>query len=1050
MFSKLITRIFGTKHDRQIKKVQPLVARINELEASVTPLSDDQLRARTAEFREKIERGASLDDILPEAFATVREAARRVMGMRHYDVQLVGGIALHRGMIAEMRTGEGKTLTATSALYLNALSGRGAHLITVNDYLAARDAEWMGRVYRFLGLSVGTIVHGLSHIERQRSYRADITYGTNNEFGFDYLRDNMKETIEKYVQRELNFAIVDEVDSILIDEARTPLIISGESSKPATTYIEVDRVIPSLRRDLDFNVDEKHNQVQFTDAGVDRLEKLLKCTNLYAPENNELLHHVNQALRAHVLYKKDVNYLVENGEVVIVDEFTGRKMEGRRWSDGLHQAIEAKEGVPIQPESQTLATITYQNYFRMYNKLSGMTGTADTEADEFHKIYNLDVMVIPPNRTISRIDHDDLVYKNERGKFAAVIEQIRECHGRGQPVLVGTTSVEKSQLLHAMLTEAKIPHSVLNAKEHGREATIIAQAGRKYAVTVATNMAGRGTDIILGGNAEMMASIHYDPAQNPEEYEKLYKGLKEQSDEERDEVKALGGLFIVGTERHESRRIDNQLRGRAGRQGDPGASRFFLSLQDDLMRIFQADRLVGLMERLGMEEDVPIEAPMVNKAIRNAQSKVEAMHFDTRKNLFEYDNVMNEQRKAIYLLRRQILEGRYQPEILDEETRKEQASKLAPPPEKSGKHTRASMRDLVRNRVEGIIDNHCRILLQRAGLPADGPNPFPETGVNAEGLTHDLYRHYGAMVSLADVRMSYEKVLDRSLDVVAASLIQQRERIHELAYKHVDELVVRNCPSNVHPDEWNLSALTAELQENYYVEIEITKVSEKIEDLIDQCWKVVEASLIAREEEFGLYTFLFYVRQIYLREIDEQWIAHLKNIEHLRTGIGLVGYATKNPKNEYKIRAFSLFKEMWHGIERSTLDQVLQMRLSAAERERAEEGAEYETAVTVASERREKQTARQRGAGELEKIRAAASREVEKLVGGAQAAAVVSAAPAASEAQKAAPSASAAASGENLQKTARRSSVPKVGRNDPCPCGSGKLYKKCHGATVEA
>ncbi|MBK8715114.1 MAG: preprotein translocase subunit SecA [Deltaproteobacteria bacterium] len=710
MFSSLVKKVFGTKFDRQMRKIRPIIERINSLEAQFQPLSDEQLRGKTAEFKQKLSQGATLDDLLPDAFATVREASRRTLGLRHYDVQLIGGLALHRGTIAEMRTGEGKTLTATCALYLNALPGKGAHLITVNDYLASRDAEWMGQIYKFLGMSTGTIVHGLFPGERQRSYRCDITYGTNNEFGFDYLRDNMKETIEKYVQRELHYAIVDEVDSILIDEARTPLIISGESDKPADLYQKVDRIMPSLRRDLDYVVDEKAHSSQLTDAGVDRVEKLLKCGNLYAPENNEVLHHVNQALRAHTLYKKDVNYLVQGGEVIIVDEFTGRKMEGRRWSDGLHQAIEAKENVPIQPESQTLATITYQNYFRMYGKLSGMTGTADTEAEEFHKIYGLDVMVIPPNRVVRRDDAHDLVYKNERGKFRAIVAEIRDRHGKGQPILVGTTSVEKSHVIHTLLEREGIPHNVLNAKQHEREAFIVAQAGRKYGVTVATNMAGRGTDIILGGNPEMMAREHFDPDSKPEEYKKLYDGLKKQCEDERKEVLSLGGLHIIGTERHESRRIDNQLRGRAGRQGDPGSSAFYLSLEDDLMRIFGADRISGLMERLGMEEDVPIEAPLVNRAIENAQEKVEAMHFDTRKNLFEYDNVMNEQRKAIYALRKQILEGRYQPEILDDAARKEQGHRLPAAPETSGPpHRRLAVEDRARARAE-----HHRWLLRQA------------------------------------------------------------------------------------------------------------------------------------------------------------------------------------------------------------------------------------------------------------------------------------------------------------------------------------------------
>jgi preprotein translocase subunit SecA len=979
MFQKLLKKVFGTKHQRQLKKIQPLVDRIASYEAKLEPLTDEELKAKTPAFKQRLANGEPLDDLLPEAYATVREATRRVLGMRHYDVQMIGGIAMHRGMILEMRTGEGKTLTATTALYLNALPGRGTHLITVNDYLAKRDAEWMGNIYNFLGLSVGTIVHGLFHHERQKAYRADITYGTNNEFGFDYLRDNMKETIEKYVQRELVFAIVDEVDSILIDEARTPLIISGESDKPAETYKVVDRVIPQLRRDLDYVVDEKASSVQLTDAGVDRVEKLLKCGNLYERQNTELKHHVDQGLRAHVLYKRDVNYLVENGEVVIVDEFTGRKMEGRRWSDGLHQAIEAKENVPIQPESQTLATITYQNYFRMYEKLAGMTGTADTEAEEFHKIYNLEVIVVPTHRPITRKDFDDVVYKNERGKFKAVVEQIRSCHERGQPVLVGTTSVEKSQVIHQLLDRAAIPHSVLNAKNHEREAFIVAQAGRKHAVTVATNMAGRGTDIILGGNAEMMSRAHFDPDKQPAEFEKLHKGLKQQCEDERREVLELGGLFILGTERHESRRIDNQLRGRAGRQGDPGASRFFLSLEDDLMRIFGADRITGLMERLGMEEGVPIEAPMVNRAIENAQTKVEAMHFDTRKNLFEYDNVMNDQRKAIYALRRQILEGRYRPEILDDEARREQQHKLPPPPERSGPHTVASLVEAMRARTVQIIDGYCRDKLAAEGGDANVPEPFPSQGIVPHELTHDLYRHYGALVRLEDVRMDRAKVIERATDVVARSLIQQRERIHDLSYDNVEKLIREACPEDVHPDEWELEELEKAMRERFYVKVDLSTVPDDVNDLIDVCWDRVEKSLLAREQEFGLYTFLYQIRRVYLREIDEQWIAHLKNIDQLRAGIGLLGYANRNPKNAYKLEGFQLFEGMWRSIERAVLDQVLQMRLSEEDRRRAEEGAEYESTVTRASQRRERATASTRATGSMEKLDQAARLAVEKL-----------------------------------------------------------------------
>ncbi|MEZ4447838.1 MAG: preprotein translocase subunit SecA [Nannocystaceae bacterium] len=1046
MLNTFLKRVFGTKHDRQMKRMRALINQIGDLEAKLKGLSDEDLRAQTGRFRERLDRGEDLDAVLPEAFASVREASRRVLGMRHYDVQIIGGIALHRGMIAEMRTGEGKTLTATGALYLNALVGKGAHLITVNDYLASRDAEWMGQIYRFLGMSVGTIVSGMYHADRQRSYRCDITYGTNNEFGFDYLRDNMKETIEKYVQRDLQFAIVDEVDSILIDEARTPLIISGQADRPPETYVTVNKVIPSLRRDLDYVVDEKAHSVQLTDAGVDRIEKLLKCTNLYAPQNNELLHHVNQGLRAHVLYKKDVNYLVDGGEVIIIDEFTGRKMEGRRWSDGLHQAIEAKEGVEIQPESQTLATITYQNYFRMYRKLAGMTGTADTEAEEFGKIYDLDVIVIPPNRKIVRADEDDLVYKNERGKFRAVIEEIRHAHELGQPVLVGTVSVEKSQVIHAMLDRAGIPHQVLNAKQHEREAFIIAQAGRKHAITVATNMAGRGTDIILGGNAEMMARAHYDPDKQPAEYQKLFETLKVQCEEERKEVVGLGGLYVVGTERHESRRIDNQLRGRSGRQGDPGRSRFYLSLEDDLMRIFNADRITGLMERLGMEEDVPIEAGMVNRAIAQAQQRVEAMHFDTRKNLFEYDNVMNDQRKAIYALRKQILEGRYQPEILDEETRAEAGAKLKPPPETSGPHTIASLTEEVLPKVTQIVDAHCRSLL--AAGDDEGSTAFPPDGIQPERLTHELYRHYGAMADLSDVRRDREKIIARAADVVARSLIQQRERIHDLAFKKAEEAVLEICPDDVHPDEWDLPGLEQAIARRFRVELSLAQVEDNLDKLIERVWKVVEAGLARKEKEFGLYTYLFYIRQLYLGEIDEQWIAHLKNIEHLRTGIGLVGYATRNPKNEYKIRGYNLFKDMWESIEHTVLDKVLSMRLTEAQKREAEEGAEYETAVTRANQRSAggpRPAARRPGAApgadQLARLQEAARQAMEKLAAAGAGGAAMQSARAAAPA--AAASAAPAAAGDEGE--GRRRRVAKVGKNDPCPCGSGKLYRRCHG-----
>ncbi len=622
MIGNILQKVFGTRHDREVKKLRPLVAKINDLEPEIQALSDDELKAKTPEFKQRIENGESLDSLLPEAFAVVREAGKRVLNMRHYDVQLIGGIVLHQGKIAEMKTGEGKTLVATLPVYLNALTGRGVHVVTVNDYLAKRDSQWMGKLYNFLGLSTGVIVHGLDDDERKAAYAADITYGTNNEFGFDFLRDNMKYSLEDMVQREFYYAIVDEVDSILIDEARTPLIISGPSEDSTDLYYRVNSVIPSLKKDTHFTVDEKARTASLTDEGVVLVEKMLGVDNLYDPVNTEILHHVQQALKAHALFKKDVDYIVKDGEVIIVDEFTGRIMPGRRYSDGLHQALEAKEGVKIESENQTLASITFQNFFRMYEKLAGMTGTADTEAAEFKKIYDLDVVVIPTDKPMIRVDHPDVVFRTIEEKFNAAAREIKELHKKGQPVLVGTTSVEDSERLSGILKKMGVPHEVLNAKYHEREAEIVAHAGEKGRVTIATNMAGRGTDIVLG------------------------EGVAE-----------LGGLHILGTERHESRRIDNQLRGRAGRQGDPGSSRFYLALEDDLLRIFGSERIAGLMDKMGMEPGEPIEHSMLSKAIENAQRKVEAHNFEIRKHLLEYDDVMNKQREVIYSQRKQIMKG---------------------------------------------------------------------------------------------------------------------------------------------------------------------------------------------------------------------------------------------------------------------------------------------------------------------------------------------------------------------------------------------------------
>ncbi len=677
MFGAIAKKIVGSKNERVLKRLWPIVEKINSLEPQFAGLTDEQLRSKTFEFKERYQKGEDLDSMLPEAFAVCREAGKRVHNMRHFDVQLIGGMVLHSGKIAEMKTGEGKTLVATLPAYLNALTGKGVHVVTVNDYLAKRDSDWMGRIYRFLGLTVGVIVHGLDDAERREAYAADITYGTNNEFGFDYLRDNMKFALDDYVQRDFHFVIVDEVDSILIDEARTPLIISGPTEDSTDKYDIIDRIIPNLvkgeaieeesntlsgkrtRYTGDYTVDEKAKTSTLTEEGVLKVEKLLKIDNLYDPRNMEVLHHVNQALRAHALFKRDVDYVVKDGEVLIVDEFTGRLMPGRRWSDGLHQAIEAKEGVDIENENQTLATITFQNYFRMYEKLSGMTGTADTEAEEFHKIYKLDVVVIPTNRPLLRPDFPDVVYKTEREKFNAVIEEIKECHAKGQPVLVGTISIEKSEVLAEMLKRQGVPHNVLNAKQHEREAEIVAQAGRKGMVTIATNMAGRGTDILLGGNPEGLARQwrNGNPDATDEDYAMMLGKFKEQCAREHDEVIQLGGLHILGTERHESRRIDNQLRGRSGRQGDPGSSRFYLSLQDDLLRIFGSERVAKIMDILKIEEGEAITHGMISKAIENAQKKVEEHNFDIRKHLIEYDDVMNKQREVIYTQRREILGG---------------------------------------------------------------------------------------------------------------------------------------------------------------------------------------------------------------------------------------------------------------------------------------------------------------------------------------------------------------------------------------------------------
>jgi len=1019
----IIKKVFGTSHEREIKRLRPRVERINALEPAWQQLSDAELRGKTAQFREKLDQGAKLDDILEESFATVREASRRALGMRHYDVQLIGGMVLHRGAIAEMRTGEGKTLVATSPLYLNALEGRGVHLITVNDYLATRDAEWMGRIYKFLGLSVGTIVHGQNDREKQIAYRCDITYGTNNEFGFDYLRDNMKDSIERYVQRELHYAIVDEVDSILVDEARTPLIISGPAEDSADLYFRVNQIIPSLKKDIDYTVDEKAHSAILTDQGVERCEKKLNLVNLYDPANIEWLHHVTQALRAHALYKKDVNYLVEDGKVLIIDEHTGRKMPGRRWSDGLHQAIEAKENVNIEEENQTLATVTFQNLFRMYHKLAGMTGTADTEAAEFHQIYKLDVVMIPTNKPMIRLDNPDLVYKNEKGKFRAVLNEIVERHGNGQPILVGTISVEKSEVLSQMLTKKGIKHTVLNAKYHAREAEIVAQAGRKGAVTISTNMAGRGTDILLGGNAEFMARAEvggHEAAAIPgavdettPEYKTALEKYKLQCEAEKKEVTGAGGLHILGTERHESRRIDNQLRGRAGRQGDPGSSRFYLSLEDDLLRIFGAERITGLMERLGMEEDVPIEHGLVTRAIENAQRKVEGHNFDIRKNLLDYDDVMNQQRKAIYALRKQILEGRYVPELSEEDKKK--GLEPPPPAESSGDWTIDSLAEKIQPRVQQIVDAFI------AGVPktADGtvdPYRADQSSTTTDGqvldpekLTHELYRVFGAVVDVKKDFKNRDVVIDKAAKVAAASLIQQRERVLDLADERISTLVWTHCPEKAHAEEWDLKGLAEAVKEQFNLVVDVEVPLLEREALAEKVWNQVETFTRARETELGPLAFFFFARHFFLEEIDSQWIDHLKSMDHLREGIGLRGYGQKDPKIEYKKEGYNLFQDMMGRINANVTAKLYRVRLERQVQPQQQQAAEEKLPEFKHKERRmvaQHSGAQQGGDG-------GAAAEPEK------------------------------------QKTVRREQ-PKVGRNEPCPCGSGKKYKKCHGATAVA
>jgi len=918
MASNILTKIFGSRNDRLLKTYRKTIDRINELEAQYEKLDDDQLRAKTQEFKDRVKAGEELDAILPEAFAVVREGSKRVMKMRHFDVQLLGGMALHNGKIAEMGTGEGKTLTATLPVYLNALTGQGVHVVTVNDYLASRDARWMGKLYNYLGLSVGINLPNLSREEKQAAYNADITYGTNNEYGFDYLRDNMVYEVADRVQRALNYAIVDEVDSILIDEARTPLIISGQAEDHTEMYIAMNKVVPNLTRQEgeadprtgegvtkpgDFTIDEKAHQVFLTEQGHENAERLLAShgliapgASLYDPGNISLMHHLYAALRANLLYHRDQHYVVQGGEVVIVDEFTGRLMSGRRWSDGLHQAVEAKEGVQIQAENQTLASITFQNYFRLYKKLAGMTGTADTEAYEFQEIYGLETTIIPPNRPSRREDQLDRVYKTTREKYEAAISDIRECYERGQPVLVGTSSIENSEVIDQLLEKEKLPHQVLNAKQHAREADIIAQAGRTRMITIATNMAGRGTDIVLGGNVEkLIEGIEADEALDTAAKQAEAARLREQWMKEHEQVKTLGGLRIIATERHESRRIDNQLRGRSGRQGDPGSSRFYLSLDDSLMRIFAGDRVKAIMERLKMPDGEAIEAGIVTRSIESAQRKVEARNFDIRKQLLEYDDVANDQRKVIYQQRNDIMD----------------ASSLQ---------------------------------AQIASL--------------REGCFTDLTRQYVPVESVEE--------------------------------------------------QWDVAGLEKVLREEWHIELPLHQELEAATaltdvDVLEKVLAAANAAFADKVEKIGQENFTQFERIVLLQTIDSHWREHLSALDYLRQGIHLRGYAQKQPKQEYKREAFELFGQMLDSAKNEVTKILMTVKIDPAEPlERVAEDLENR-------------------AGRISNVTYTAPTETGEIE---------------STVDKAS---------QMLGGAALAAAVPRVGRNEPCPCGSGKKYKLCHG-----
>ena len=918
MASNILTKIFGSRNDRLLKTYRKTIERINALEPEYEKLDEDQLRAKTQEFKDRVTAGESLDDLLPEAFAVVREGSKRIMKMRHFDVQMMGGMSLHNGKISEMRTGEGKTLTATLPVYLNALTGKGVHVVTVNDYLASRDARWMGKLYNFLGLSVGINLPNMSREEKQAAYNADITYGTNNEYGFDYLRDNMVYEASDRVQRKLNYAIIDEVDSILIDEARTPLIISGQAEDHTEMYLAINKVVPLLTRQEgeadprtgegvtkpgDYTIDEKTHQVFLTEQGHENAERILfelglipEGATLYDPANISLMHHLYAALRGNLLYHRDQHYVVQEGEVVIVDEFTGRLMSGRRWSDGLHQAVEAKEGVQIQAENQTLASITFQNYFRLYTKLSGMTGTADTEAYEFQEIYGLETIVIPPNRVSKREDQLDRVYKTTREKYEAAVKDIRECYERGQPVLVGTSSIENSEIIDDLLVKENLPHQVLNAKQHAREADIVAQAGRPKMITIATNMAGRGTDIVLGGNLEkMIEPVEADESLDAAAKEAEIARLRAQWKQEHEQVTALGGLRIIATERHESRRIDNQLRGRSGRQGDPGSSRFYLGLDDPLMRIFAGDRVKSIMERLKMPDGEAIEAGIVTRSIESAQRKVEARNFDIRKQLLEYDDVSNDQRKVIYQQRNDIMDASdLQPQI-------------------------ASLR---------------------------------------EGCFTDLVRQYVPVESVEE--------------------------------------------------QWDVAGLEKTLREDWHIELNLrqeinaaTAITD--EEVLEKVLAAAEAAFADKLERIGKENFTQFERVVLLQSIDSHWREHLSALDYLRQGIHLRGYAQKQPKQEYKREAFELFGQLLDSVKNEVTKVLMTVQVQSPEQ--LDEAAE-------ALESRAENIANVTYTAPTE------TGEVETTVDEAT---------------------------QRKLPVVAENALPRVGRNDPCPCGSGKKYKLCHG-----